>query len=75
MCGGAKVSEAFDETVVWDLTRCTTLGQGRRGRRATRCHCRGPGLFAFIKMPEVRKVSAHLIKLPKDNKDKDRFEH
>uniref|UniRef100_A0A0P4W5U4 Ig-like domain-containing protein n=1 Tax=Scylla olivacea TaxID=85551 RepID=A0A0P4W5U4_SCYOL len=53
VCGGAEVSGTLGETLKWDLTRCTVLNLGHRGRRVTRCHCQGPGVFAFIKMPEL----------------------
>ncbi|XP_063848598.1 uncharacterized protein LOC135093332 isoform X3 [Scylla paramamosain] len=52
VCGGAEVSGTLGETLKWDLTRCSVLNLGHRGRRVTRCHCQGPGVFAFIKMPE-----------------------
>ncbi|XP_045111515.1 uncharacterized protein LOC123504770 isoform X4 [Portunus trituberculatus] len=54
VCGGAKVSGTLAETLKWDLTRCTVLNPGHRSRRITRCHCQGPGVFAFIKMPEIQ---------------------
>ncbi|XP_045111516.1 uncharacterized protein LOC123504770 isoform X5 [Portunus trituberculatus] len=63
VCGGAKVSGTLAETLKWDLTRCTVLNPGHRSRRITRCHCQGPGVFAFIKMPEL-----HLCLLVDDGK-------
>ncbi|XP_050688209.1 uncharacterized protein LOC126981314 isoform X3 [Eriocheir sinensis] len=63
-CGGAKVPTSVGEPVLWNLGRCNTLGgQTHRGRRAIKCHCQGPGLFAVIKVPEMQ-TSESALKRP-----------
>lgn len=66
-CGGAEVPTSVGEPVLWNLGRCNTLGgRTHRGKRVIRCHCQGPGLFAVIKFPEVRKVSLYFFRVSVD---------